>query len=89
MGLFNKNENWWLKLIIVLLVLIFASLLSTENREVEKLKESHQIQIDSLETEIFIQKNMVGRYELTINHFIELKKLDSTEVNNYLSHETE
>ena len=32
---------------------------------------------------------MVGRYELTIDHFIELKKLDSTEVNEYLNHETE
>jgi hypothetical protein len=89
MGLFNKNENWWLKLIIVLLVLTFASLLATENREVAKVKEYHQTQIDSLETEIFIQRNMVGRYELTIDHFIELKKLDSTEVDNYLSHETE
>ena len=89
MGIFNKSENWWLRLTIVIIVLSSLTLLASINRETTAKIEYQQNQIDSLNTEIFNQSNMVGRYELTIDHFIELKKLDSTEVNEYLNHETE
>ncbi len=36
-----------------------------------------------------LQKTIVGRYELTLNHFIEQKKIDSIDVENYLNNETE
>lgn len=89
MGIFNKSENWWLRLTIVLIVLGFSILLSSINRATTSKIEYQQNQIDSLNTEIFNQSNLVGRYELTIDHFIEQKKLDSTEVEEYFNHETE
>ena len=89
MGIFNKSENWWLRLTIVLIVLGFSILLSSINRATTSKIEYQQNQFDSLNTEIFNQSNLVGRYELTIDHFIEQKKLDSTEVEEYFNHETE
>ncbi len=86
---FKKNEIWWLRLVIVVVVITSFSLITiTERRVLEQLSPL-QTKIDSLESELFIQKTITGRYELTINHFIENKKLDSIQVDDYLNHETE
>lgn len=84
MGLLNKTENWWLKLSIVIVVLFSTILLATINRTVGEQIKSLQETNDSLETEVFIQKNMVGRYELSIQELIDEKKLDSTDFENAL-----
>ena len=63
MGLFSKEENWWLRLTIVLIVLIWLSSLSVMNREViterQTLKDSvtyFKLQSDSLQDELFNEK---------------------------------
>ena len=59
MGLFNKEENWWLRLTIVLIVLIWLSSISVMNREViterQKLTDSVnylKLQNDSLRNDV-------------------------------------
>jgi len=80
MGLFNKEENWWLRLSIVLITLIWLSSLSVMNREViterQKLTDSIsyyklkldtlQIQHDSLYDENFELNHINGIQELMI-----------------------
>ena len=86
---FKKDKIWWLKLMIVVMTIICLSVGVVSNKvSLEKI-DSLQAANDSLNAELFIQKTIVGRYELTINHFVEEKKLDSTEVEKYLSNETE
>ena len=55
MGLFNKEENWWLRLVIVLITLTWLSSLSVMNREVITEKQTltdslnyYKLQNDSL-----------------------------------------
>jgi hypothetical protein len=86
---FKKNEIWWLRLVIVVVVITSFSLITITERRVSEQLTQLQTKIDSLESELFIQKTITGRYELTINHFIENKKLDSIQVDDYLNHETE
>ncbi len=86
---FKKNEIWWLRLVIVVVVITSFSLITITERRVSEQLSPLQTKIDSLESELFIQKTITGRYELTINHFIENKKLDSIQVDDYLNHETE
>lgn len=86
---FKKNEIWWLRLVIVVVVITSFTLITITERRVSEQLLPLQTKIDSLESELFIQKTITGRYELTINHFIENKKLDSIQVDDYLNHETE
>jgi len=86
---FKKNEIWWLRLVIVVIVITSLSLMVITERRMSEQLLPLQTKIDSLESELFIQKTITGRYELTINHFIENKKLDSIQVDDYLNHETE
>jgi hypothetical protein len=55
MGLFDKEENWWLRLVIVLITLTWLSSLSVMNREVITEKQTltdslnyYKLQNDSL-----------------------------------------
>jgi len=80
MGLFNKEENWWLKLTIVLITLIWLSSLSVMNRGViterlnlidslnyyKKLNDSLQIDRDSLYDENFELNHANGIQDLMI-----------------------
>jgi len=81
MGLFNKEENWWLRLTIVLITLIWLSSLSVMNRGViterlnlidslnyyKKLNDSLQIDRDSLYDENFELNHYNGIQELIID----------------------
>jgi hypothetical protein len=80
MGLFNKEENWWLRLTIVLITLIWLSSLSVMNRGViterlnlidslnyyKKLNDSLQIDRDSLYDENFELNHENGILNLQI-----------------------
>jgi hypothetical protein len=80
MGLFNKEENWWLRLTIVLITLIWLSSLSVMNRSViterlnlidslnyyKKLNDSLQIDRDSLYDENFELNHANGIQDLMI-----------------------
>jgi hypothetical protein len=96
MGLFSKEENWWLRLTIVLIVLIWLSSLSVMNREViterQTLKDSvtyFKLQSDSLQDELFNEKTENGRHELTRDEIFRRHKGLENEYNQYLEHETE
>jgi hypothetical protein len=45
--------------------------------------------IDSLQSELFIQKSYVGKYELTLEHLKEVNPKAAEEFSQYLEHETE
>ena len=45
--------------------------------------------IDSLQSELFIQKTYLGRYELTLEHLKEVNPKAAEEFSQYLEHETE
>jgi len=45
--------------------------------------------IDSLRSELFIQKSYVGRYELTLEHLREVDPEAAKKFSEYLEHETE
>ena len=96
MGLFSKEENWWLRLTIVLIVLIWLSSLSVMNREViterQTLKDSvtyFKLQSDSLQDELFNEKTENGRHEITRDEIFRRHKGLEKEYNQYLEHETE
>jgi hypothetical protein len=96
MGLFNKEENWWLRLTIVFITLIWLSSLSVINREVntekQKLTDSlsyFKLQSDSLQDELFNEKTENGRHELTRDEIFRKHKGLENEYNQYLEHETE
>ena len=52
MGLFNKSENWWLRLSLVLTTLFFLSLYASINRQVSQQIKSQSQKIDSLSNEL-------------------------------------
>ena len=96
MCLFSKEENWWLRLTIVLIVLIWLSSLSVMNREViterQTLKDSvtyFKLQSDSLQDELFNEKTENGRHEITRDEIFRRHKGLEKEYNQYLEHETE
>jgi hypothetical protein len=88
MGLFNKEENWWLRLTIVLITLIWLSSLSVMNREViverQKLTDSVNYfklqndslrnQYDSLYGEHFQSSHDNGIMELMIDELSSISK---------------
>jgi hypothetical protein len=73
MGLFKKEENWWLRLTIVLITLIWLSSLSVMNKEViierKVLTDSlsyYKSQNDSLKEENGFQNNQIGLRDMII-----------------------
>jgi hypothetical protein len=74
------------KEIVTLLAVIIISLgvmlmINSAQRIAEPVIDCSE-KVDSLENEIFIQKNLVGKYELTIYELIQEKKLDSVDFEN-------
>lgn len=74
MAIFNKSENWWLRLSLVLFTLIALGSASVLNRKTSQerqiLQDSLnvlQYQCDSLQLENFNSSNIVGRYELALD----------------------
>ena len=51
--------------------------------------DSLQKIIDSLDTELFMSKNMNGRYELTLEHLHEVNQSAGLEFQRYMENETE
>jgi hypothetical protein len=96
MEIINKSENWWLRLSLVLIVLIWLSSLSVMNRSVATERQIlidsvsyFKLQNDSLTDENFNLNVELGRHELTREEmFFKYKGLEK-DYNNYLEHETE
>lgn len=65
---------------------------SNQNIEIKRLSGERDALIktsDSLNMELFNEKCMTGRYELTIEHLEEVDPKAAKKFNDYLSHETE
>jgi len=64
---------------------------TTRNLAVENKQKAErlQAQVDSLQSENFILKNQIGRYELTIDYLQEVNPKAALQATNYLNHETE
>lgn len=79
-----------LLLIIGVVILLFWAV-STRNMAVSHKQKAEQLQaqVDSLQSENFILKTQLGRYELTQEYLKEINPKVAKEFNNYLDHETE
>ena len=72
-----------------------------QQKELAKLRAEHKMEvvvggdiqkaqtIDSLQSELFVQKTIVGRYELTLEHLKEVNPNAAKQFEDYLNHETE
>jgi hypothetical protein len=103
MGIFNKEENWWLRLTIVLIALgslggfsmmnrgfITERKILTDSLNYYKLQiETLNNRVDSLHDENFIKSVDIGRDELTWEYVKEKFPSVYNNAMNYKSHETE
>ena len=92
MGIINKSENWWLRLAIVLITLVWLSSLSVMNREViterTKLTDSlnyYKLQNDSLKEELKVQQLTTDHFDWLWTQLSELHPNDAKKI----EHETE
>jgi len=72
-----------------------------QQKELAKLRSEQKIEvlgggeiikaqiIDSLQNELFIQKTINGRYELSLEHLYEVNPKAGKEFTNFMEHETE
>ena len=72
-----------------------------QQKELAKLRSERKIEvlgggdiikaqiIDSLQNELFIQKTINGRYELSLEHLYEVNPKAGKEFSNFMEHETE
>ena len=91
-----KAENFWLRVGLVLVILIWLSSLSVINRTVIEqqkiLTDSvsyFKLQVDSLHEENFNLNVELGRHEVTRDEIFSRHKGLEKEYNQYLEHETE
>lgn len=111
MGLFNKNENWWLRFVIVLITIMSLATLSYYNKQITEIKTNNKIDSlsyyklkcdtliidnqvlvnykDSIDSELFIQKNIVGRYEMGLDFLKERRPNEYNLLMNYIGTQTE
>jgi hypothetical protein len=77
MDLLNKDENWWLRLTIVLISMTALSTLAYYNRQVTQIMVKSQLdslKIENLEDSIFQINHESGINELIIDDLNETKK---------------
>ena len=81
MGIFNKSENWWLKLIVVVVVVGSLALIASMNRVTTETTKSLQSKVDSLtrkndvlEDSIFYLNHEIGINELVIDNLSQQPK---------------
>lgn len=89
MGMFNKSENWWLRLTIVVLTISLLGIYSVSNRESITKIDNLENQNDSLQMELFNYKTEVGRYEITLEILKERDSTAATKFESILYSETE
>jgi len=89
MGLFNKDENWWLRLTIVIISIASLSLYSIGNKEIMGQAEWCERKTDSLSSEIFILNTTISRYEITLDILKETDSIAAAKFEKILYTETE
>jgi hypothetical protein len=87
MGLLNKDENWWLRLTIVIITLISLSTLSYYNRQVTQLTtkstsdstafykakcDTLTLKVDTLMEENVFKENQIGLRDMIIGQAHEI-----------------
>lgn len=73
----------------VAIILFWA--ITTRDLAISNKRKSEQLQaqVDSLQSENFILKTQLGRYELTFDHLTEVNPKAALEAVNFMNHETE
>jgi hypothetical protein len=103
MGLLNKNGLWWLSItlisvsILLLSTTIMWNTTKKENIELQvqlkNLTSEKQIKdslmIDSLQTELFILKNEIGKWEMSAQFLKEYRPNEYDLMMNYKNTQTE
>ena len=68
------------------------ALLSTiyvQNNQINKLRATQEVIVDSLNDELFNTRVEAGRYELSLEHLKEVNPKAALEFDNFMQHETE
>lgn len=89
MGLFNKPENWWLRVTIVVLTISLLGIFVTSNKQTSVKISDLENQNDSLRMELFNHGTVIGRYEITLEILKERDSLAAAKFETILSTETE
>lgn len=78
-------------LLIVGVAIILFWAITTRDLAISNKRKSEQLQaqVDSLQSENFILKTELGRYELTFEHLTEVNPKAALEASNFMNHETE
>ena len=81
MGIYEKSENWWLKLIVVVVVVGSLALTASMNRTTTETTKLLQSKVDSLsskndmlEDSIFYLNHEIGINELVIDNLSQQPK---------------
>ena len=92
-GLIKKNNMQYIKQILtVFSVGLILFTMYTQNTKITELKIAAIKQekvIDSLQTDLFISKTTIGRYELSVEYLKEKNPEAFKQFDNYLSSKTE
>ena len=72
MGIYEKSENWWLKLIVVVVVVGSLALIASMNRVTTETTKSLQSKVDSLtsKNDVLIDSIFYLNHEIGINELV-------------------
>ena len=70
-------------------LMVMCSNQSIEIKDVSYQRDSLMRLTDSLNSELFVEKSMNGRYELTLDYLQDIDPKAAKKFNDYMSHETE
>lgn len=84
------NLSLRIALVAISLMLLVEVVVNSRNTSIAKTNiEQLEKQVDSLQNELFIQKTIVGRYELSLEHLKEIDNNTYLDVKTYLESQTE
>lgn len=82
-------KNYIRPLLTACSLLALLSTIYIQNSQIDKLKATQEVIVDSLNMELFNTRVESGRYELSLEHLKEVNPKAALEFENYMQHETE
>jgi low affinity Fe/Cu permease len=85
-----KNMKQYLSPLLTACSLIaFLSTIYVQNNQINKLRATQEVIVDSLNTELFNTRVENGRYELSLEHLKESNPKAAVDFEQFYNHETE
>lgn len=82
-------KNYISPLLTACSLLALLSTIYIQNSEINKLKATQEVVVDSLNTELFNTRVESGRYELSLEHLKQVNPKAAADFQQYYDHETE